>query len=191
MAKISDQIFKSIQAKIDLLKDFDQIMNIDLAGRQIIDVLNKGNKILIAGNGGSAADAQHFSAELAGKFISVRKGLPAVALTTNSSNITAIANDFGYDQVFVRQLEALAKPGDVFFGISTSGNSENLIKALEWGRNNNLINIGLLGKGGGKMKDYCDVSIIVPSDNTQNIQESHIMIIHILCQMIDEAFSGK
>ena len=191
MAKISDQIFKSIQAKIDLLKDFDQIMNIDLAGRQIIDVLNKGNKILIAGNGGSAADAQHFSAELAGKFISVRKGLPAVALTTNSSNITAIANDFGYDQVFVRQLESLAKPGDVFFGISTSGNSENLIKALEWGRNNNLINIGLLGKGGGKMKDYCDVSIIVPSDNTQNIQESHIMIIHILCQMIDEAFSGK
>ena len=190
MVKISDEVFKSIQTKIDLLKDFDQIRNIDLAGRRIINAFNNRNKILIAGNGGSAADAQHFATELVGKFAAKRKGLPAIALTTNSSNLTAIPNDFGGDELFKRQLESLAKPGDVFFGISTSGNSENLIKALEWGRSNNLISIGLLGKGGGKMKDYSDISIIVPSDNTQNIQESHIMIIHILCQMIDEVFGG-
>lgn len=191
MVKISDQIFSSIQVKLDLLKDYEQIRNIKSAGREIIDGFNRGNKILIAGNGGSAADAQHFAAELAGRFVAERKGLPAIALTTNTSNLTAIGNDFGYDQIFIRQLEALAKPGDIFFAISTSGNSENLIKALEWGRNNNLVNIGLLGKGGGKIKEYCDVSIVVPSDNTQNIQEAHIMIIHIICQMIDEAFIGK
>lgn len=191
MVKISDQIFSSIQAKIDLLKDFGQIRNIELAGHYINQCFNNGNKVLIAGNGGSAADAQHFAAELVGRFAAERKGLPAVALTVNSSNLTAIANDFGYEEVFVRQIEALGKSGDIFFAISTSGNSENLIKALEWGKNNGLINIGLLGKGGGKMKEYCDVSIIVPSGNTQNIQEVHIMIIHIICQMIDEAFVGK
>ena len=191
MAKISDQIFSSIRVKLDLLKDFDQIRNIRLAGRHIVDALNNGNKVLIAGNGGSAADAQHFAAELAGRFMTERKGLPAIALTTNTSNLTAIANDFGYDQVFVRQLEALGKPEDIFFAISTSGNSENLMEALKWGRSNGLVSIGLLGKGGGKMKDHSDISIIVPSNDTQNIQEAHIMIIHILCQMIDDVFGLK
>lgn len=191
MVKISDQIFSSIQTKVNLLKDFDQIRSLELAGRHIINAFNNGNKILIAGNGGSAADAQHFAAELVGRFTVQRKGLSAIALTANSSNVTAIANDFGYDEVFKRQLEALGKPGDIFFPISTSGNSENLIKALEWGKSDGLINIGLLGKGGGRMKEYCDISIIVPSDNTQNIQEAHIMIIHIICQMVDEAFAGK
>ena len=191
MLKISDEIFKSIQAKIDLLKDAGQIDNIRKAGSFVIDGFSRGNKILIAGNGGSAADSQHFAAELAGRFMLERKGLPAVALTVNSSNLTAIANDFDYNDIFVRQLEALAKPGDIFFGISTSGNSKNLVKAMEWGRDNGLVNIGLLGKGGGKMRELCDISIIVPSDNTQNIQESHIMIIHILCQMVDEAFGEK
>ena len=174
-----------------LLKDYEQIREIKLAGEQIIKSFKNGNKLLIAGNGGSAADAQHFAAELVGRFMAEREGLPAIALTVNSSNLTAIANDFGYEQVFVRQLEALAKHGDIFFAISTSGNSENLIKALDWGRKNNLINIGLLGKGGGKIKNYCDISIIVPSDNTQNIQEAHIMIIHIICQMIDEVFGEE
>jgi len=191
MNKITEQIFKSIQAKMGLLKDYEQIREIKLAGEQIIKSFKNGNKLLIAGNGGSAADAQHFAAELVGRFMAEREGLPAIALTVNSSNLTAIANDFGYEQVFVRQLEALAKHGDIFFAISTSGNSENLIKALDWGRKNNLINIGLLGKGGGKIKNYCDISIIVPSDNTQNIQEAHIMIIHIICQMIDEVFGEE
>lgn len=185
--EILDLIKKSIQTKIDLLS-LGQIRSIELAGREIINSLAAGNKILIAGNGGSASDAQHFAAELAGRFIYDRKGLPAIALTANSSVTTAIGNDFGYDEIFIRQLEALAKSGDVFLGISTSGNSQNLVKAMQWARENGVINIGLLGKDGGKIKDYCDLSVIVPSDNTQNIQEAHTMIIHIISQMIDEAF---
>lgn len=191
MNKISKQILESIKAKLKLLEDGEQINNIQKAGKLIIDAFNGGNKLLIAGNGGSAADAQHFAAELAGRFVAERKGLPAIALTTNSSNITAIGNDFGYDQIFIRQLEALAKPSDVFFGISTSGNSNNLIEAMKWAKENGLMNIGLLGKGGGKMKDYCNLSIVVPNQNTQNtqnIQEVHIMTIHIICAIIDEVF---
>lgn len=188
MNKISEQILESIKAKIELLKDYEQIGNIQKAVKCIVDAFNGGKKLLIAGNGGSAADAQHFAAELAGRFAVERKGLPAVALTTNLSSITAIGNDFGYDQIFVRQLEGLGKPGDVFFGISTSGNSNNLIEAMIWAKGNGLINIGLLGRGGGKMKDHCDLSIVVPSQNTQNIQEAHIMTVHIICAIIDEVF---
>lgn len=188
MNKISEQIFESIKAKLELLKGFEQIGNIQKAGEWIVDAFNGGNKLLIAGNGGSAADAQHFAAELAGRFVTERKGLPAIALTTNSSNLTAIANDFGYDEIFVRQLEAFGKPGDVFFGISTSGNSVNIIKAMKWARENGIRTIGLLGRDGGEAKINSDILIIVPSGNTQNIQEAHIMIIHIICAIIDEVF---
>lgn len=185
--KTSDLIIKSIQTKIDLLNLF-QIKNIESVGKCIINSLAAGNKILIAGNGGSASDAQHFAAELSGRSIHERKGLPAIALTTNSSNITAIGNDFGYEEVFVRQLEALAKPEDIFFGISTSGNSTNIIKAMKWAKENDIKVVGLLGKDGGQAKNYSDLSVIISSGNTQNIQEAHIMVIHIICQMIDEAF---
>jgi D-sedoheptulose 7-phosphate isomerase len=185
--KISDLIKKSIQAKIDLL-DFKQIKAIESAGTELTDSFARGNKILIAGNGGSAGDAQHFAAELAGRFIYERKSLPAIALTANSSIVTAIGNDFGFEDLFVRQLEALAKPGDIFFAISTSGNSANIIKALRWAKENGIKTVGLLGRGGGEAQNYCDLSVIVPSGDTQNIQEAHIMIIHLICQMVDEAF---
>jgi len=186
---VNKLIIESIKTKLKLLDSPDNIRTIERIAQIAIKILRNGNKILIAGNGGSAADSQHFAAELSGKFVSPkRKGLPAIALTTNSSNITAIGNDFGYDQVFIRQLEALGSSGDIFFGISTSGDSKNLIEALRYAREKNITTIGLLGNGGGNMKEACDISLIVPSRSTQNIQEAHIMIIHIICQIIDDEF---
>lgn len=187
--KINKLILNSIKTKFRMLENEDKIKAIERISQIIIDGLKNGKKILIAGNGGSAADAQHFVAELAGKFVSLkRKGLPAIALTTNSSIVTAIGNDFGYDQIFIRQLEALGNRGDVFMGISTSGNSVNIINALRYAKENGLITMGLLGNNGGEMRHLCDFPFIVPSDNTQNIQEAHIMIIHIICQIIDDTF---
>ena len=143
---------------------------------------------MIAGNGGSAADAQHFAAELAGKFIHQRRGLPVIALTTNSSITTAIGNDFGYEYVFSRQVEGLGRQGDIFIGISTSGNSPNIIHAIDSAKKTGLITVGLIGKDGGNMRDLCDLKLIVPSQSTQHIQEAHIMIVHELCALIDNAF---
>lgn len=156
-------------------------------GEVLIETLKRGNKILICGNGGSAADAQHFSAELTGRYKRERKGLPAIALSTDTSAITAIGNDYGFDRIFARQVEALAKEGDVLFAISTSGNSSNLIYALQEARLRDCVCIGLSGKGGGEMDSYCDLHAIVPSEETPRIQEMHILIIHTLCLLIDEA----
>ena len=182
-------ILESIKTKLEILKDKEKLRLIQNIGEHCVKTLRNGNKILIAGNGGSAADAQHFAAELAGKFTrSDRKPLPAIALTTNTSIITAIGNDFGYDKVFTKQIEALSRKGDVFFGISTSGNSDNLVKAAGYAKNKGLTTIGLLGNNGGRLKEFCDFSFVVPTDNTQNIQEAHIMLIHIICQFIDDAF---
>ncbi len=153
-----------------------------------VEVLRNGKKILLFGNGGSAADAQHIAAELTGRYKSERKGLPAIALTTDTSALTAIGNDYGYDIVFSRQVEALANEGDLLIGISTSGNSENVIKALKTGRAMGCKTIGLSGKDGGKMNNLCDLNVIVPSSDTPRIQEMHIMIGHIICQAIDDAF---
>ena len=189
MRKIKQAILNSIETKLRLAKDPNALAKIGVAGRLIIEALQRGNRILIAGNGGSAADAQHFAAELAGKFIHERKGLAAIALTTNSSIITAIANDFGYEYVFSRQVEGLGAEGDIFIGISTSGNSDNLILAADLAKRDGIKTIGLLGNNGGKMASRCDLSLIVPSDSTQSIQECHILIIHIICSIVDEAFS--
>jgi len=150
--------------------------------------LKKGRKILICGNGGSAADAQHIAAELTGRYKIERKGLPAIALTTDTSALTAIGNDYGYEHVFSRQVEALARKGDLLIGISTSGNSRNVIYALQKAKEIGCRTIGFSGKGGGKMNDVCDLNIIVPSDDTARIQEMHIMIGHILCQLIDNEY---
>jgi D-sedoheptulose 7-phosphate isomerase len=147
-----------------------------------------GNKILLAGNGGSAADSQHIAAELSGRFVKDRKALPAVALTTDTSAITAIANDHGYEYVFSRQLEALALPGDLFVGISTSGNSPGILKAFESAREFGCKTLGLSGRDGGKMNGLCDLNIIVPSDVTARIQEMHILIGHIFCKAVDDLF---
>ena len=144
-----------------------------------------GKKLLIFGNGGSAADAQHIAAELTGRYKTERRGLPAIALTTDTSALTAIGNDYGYDRVFQRQVEALANEGDVIIGISTSGNSKNVILALEEAKKLGCKTIGFSGKGGGEMNEVCDINLVVPSDNTPRIQEMHIMIGHIICQSVD------
>lgn len=150
--------------------------------------LQKGHKILLAGNGGSAADAQHIAAELVGRFIDDRKSLPAIALTVDTSAITAISNDYGFDYVFSRQLEGLGQQGDVFIGISTSGNSQNIIKAVETAKNRGLKTIIFSGKNGGILRGMGDVEIIVPSNVTAHIQEMHILVGHIICGFIDQKF---
>ncbi len=153
--------------------------------------LRAGGKILIAGNGGSASDAQHIAAELTGRFETQRKALAALALTTDTSALTAISNDFGFDSVFSRQLEALARPGDLFIGISTSGNSPNILKALESARALQCTCWGFSGRGGGKMNDFlCERNLVVDSLRTARIQEAHIFLGHTLCGFIDEAFKN-
>lgn len=144
-------------------------------------------KILIAGNGGSAADAQHFAAELVGRFQVNRRALPCIALTTDTSNLTAIGNDFGFREVFARQVEALGRAGDVFIGISTSGNSENIIAAVEEAKQQNMTTIGLLGRDGGKLADMVHHAVIVPHDVTARIQEAHIFILHYWADCIERS----
>ncbi|MGZ3753240.1 MAG: D-sedoheptulose 7-phosphate isomerase [Mucilaginibacter sp.] len=162
--------------------------DIETACEMMTSTLKNGNKVLLAGNGGSAADAQHIAAELSGRFVKERKALPGIALTTDTSAITSIANDYGYEFVFSRQLEALAQPGDLFIGISTSGNSEGILKAFESAKRLNCKTLGLSGRNGGKMNGICDLNIIVPSDITARIQEMHILIGHILCKAVDNEF---
>jgi D-sedoheptulose 7-phosphate isomerase len=152
----------------------------------ITDTLAHGNKVLLCGNGGSAADAQHIAAELTGRYKSERRGLPAIALTTDTSALTAIGNDYGYKRVFDRQVEALANKGDLLIGISTSGNSKNVNNALKVAKELGCRTIGLSGRDGGGMNNTCDVNVIVPSDDTPRIQEMHILIGHIMCQAVDD-----
>jgi D-sedoheptulose 7-phosphate isomerase len=162
--------------------------DIEVACEMITSTLKNGHKVLVAGNGGSAADAQHIAAELSGRFVKERKALPGIALTTDTSAITSIANDYGYEYVFSRQLEALAQPGDLFIGISTSGNSEGILNAFKAASKLNCKTLGLSGRNGGKMNGLCDLNIIVPSDVTARIQEMHILIGHILCKAVDNEF---
>ena len=162
---------------------------IEIAANICIDSLKKGNKILIFGNGGSAADAQHIAAEIVGRYKVERKGLPAIALTTDTSVITSISNDYGYLHVFDRQVEALANEGDVLIGISTGGSSTNVISALKLAKELGCRAIGLSGKDGGKFNALCDVNLIAISDDTPRIQEMHILIGHTICHLIDQAFN--
>lgn len=150
------------------------------------ECLKNGGKIIICGNGGSAGDAQHFAAELSGRYKKERKALAGLSITTDTSALTAIGNDYGYDEVFARQVQALAQSKDIVFGISTSGKSKNVLKALNEARNIGCKTIGLSGKGGGEMNDECDINLIVPSSDTARIQEIHILIIHILCDLIEK-----
>ena len=162
---------------------------IEIAANICIDGLKNGNKILIFGNGGSAADAQHIAAEIVGRYKVERKGLPAIALTTDTSVITAISNDYGYLHVFDRQVEALANEGDVLIGISTGGSSTNVISALKLSKALGCKAIGLSGKDGGKFNTLCDVNLIAIADETPRIQEMHILIGHTICHLIDQAFN--
>ena len=160
--------------------------SLEVAANICIDSLKQGGKILIFGNGGSAADAQHIAAELVGRYKLERKGLSAIALSTDTSSLTAIANDYGYEHVFSRQIEALANPEDAAIGISTSGNSSNVINALQLAKNIGCKSIGLTGKSGGDMNKLCDVNLVIPAKDTARIQEMHILLGHIICHLIEQ-----
>lgn len=162
--------------------------DLEKASALAVEVLQRGNKVLLCGNGGSAADAQHIAAELTGRYKSERRGLPGIALTTDTSALTAIGNDYGYDRIFDRQVEALVNKGDLLIGISTSGNSANVISALTLAKELGCSTLGFSGRDGGKMNEVCDVNLVVPSDDTPRIQEMHILFGHTMCQIIDEAF---
>ena len=164
---------------------------IEFAGRCIADCLLQGNKVLLCGNGGSAADAQHIAAELVGRFLTERKGLPAIALTTDTSILTAVANDYGYTEIFARQVQAHARPGDVLIGISTSGNSANVLAAMGAAKQVGCTTIGLLGRDGGELGRLVDQAITVPAPQTAAIQECHILIGHLWCAMVDAALATK
>jgi D-sedoheptulose 7-phosphate isomerase len=153
-----------------------------------VETIKQEKKILFFGNGGSAADAQHLAAELSGRYKKERRGLPGIALTTDTSVLTAIGNDYEYDYIFERQVEALANAGDLLFGISSTGNSSNVVRAFELGKSLGCRTLGLSGKGGGKMKACSDVNVIVPSNVTARVQEMHILIGHIICQAIDNEY---
>jgi len=191
LKEIKDIIKDSINVKNTLLEDEELISNILKAVNIVVSSLRAGKKLLIAGNGGSAADSQHIAAELIGRLnIKERNPIPAIALTTDTSVLTAISNDFGYEFVFEKQIQALANPGDVFLVISTSGNSINLVNAVNKARSLGIISIGLLGKDGGMLKDLVDIPIIVKHNNTQRIQESHLLIEHIICELVEQKISA-
>jgi len=187
------EIVRQLDEHLQLVKLVRECLvdSISTCAEVLVDVLKGGGKILVMGNGGSAADAQHFAAELVGRFKMERQALPAIALTTDTSILTAVANDYGFDDVFTRQIEALAQPGDVVLGISTSGNSRNVLNAFEHARKVGAKTIGLLGGQGGKMKGYADLTIVVPSEETPRIQEVHSMVIHLLCDLVEKSMFGQ
>ncbi|MGD8568898.1 MAG: D-sedoheptulose 7-phosphate isomerase [Gammaproteobacteria bacterium] len=186
---IKSQLQASCLVKQKLIEDEASLSLINDAASHCINALQKGHKILLAGNGGSAADAQHIAAELVGRFETERVGLPALALAANSSTMTSIANDYNYDSVYRRQVQALAQPGDVFIGISTSGTSANVVAAIEQCKEQGVLTIGLTGESGGDMLELCDLCLRAPSKNTARIQETHITIGHIICALIDKALT--
>jgi len=154
--------------------------------QSLIDCVNGGHTIFWCGNGGSAADAQHIAAELIGRFERERRAIASVALTTDTSILTSVGNDYGFDSIFQRQVEALVRPGDVLVGLSTSGNSPNVLRAIEQANGQGAVTVGLLGRDGGQLKDLCRLSIVVPANNTARIQEMHGLIGHILCDLIEK-----
>lgn len=188
---IRQEIKASLAAKEAVLKDENMLQIIERVAQHSIDSLNRGRKILVAGNGGSAADAQHIAGELVSRFYYDRPALPAIALTVDTSILTAIGNDYGYEDVFSRQLEALAQEGDVFLAISTSGNSKNILKAIKVAKERRIKVVGLTGQNGGEMKAMCDEIIMVPSSVTPRIQECHILIGHIICALIEAKIFPK
>lgn len=164
--------------------------DIEKACIEVVKTIKRGNKVLLCGNGGSAADAQHIATEFTGRYKTERIALPAIALTTDTSALTAIGNDYGFDMVFSRQVEAYANKGDMVIGISTSGNSANVIKAFEKGIEKGCFCLALSGRDGGKMRHFADLNLIIPLLDTPRIQEMHILIGHIICQAVDDAFLG-
>ena len=183
--KIKEIIHEHIEVANSLIGVSENIENIC---NVCLSAIQSGKKIILAGNGGSAADSQHIAAEFVGRFVKERKSLPAIALTTDTSALTAIANDYGYDEVFSRQLSSIGKKDDVFIAISTSGNSKNLIQAIKVAKSNGILTIGLLGNSGGKINNLVDFPLIVNSDITARIQEMHILIGHLICDYVDKEY---
>ncbi len=188
---ITNQVKKSIDVKQKLLESKELMGLIQEVALKCVEIYKNGNKTLIAGNGGSAADAQHIAGEFVSRFYFDRPGLASIALTTDTSIITAIGNDYGYEKLFSRQVQANGVKGDIFIGISTSGNSVNVIEALKECKEKGIITVGLTGEKGGKMDEMCDFCIKVPSNETPRVQEAHLLIGHIICAAVEEAIFGK
>jgi D-sedoheptulose 7-phosphate isomerase len=186
--QIKDIIQASINTKLSVLQNEDLIKNIEACVTLLVAAFKNGNKVLFCGNGGSAADAQHLAAEFSGRFYIDRDALPAEALHVNTSYITAVANDYSYDVVYSRMIKGIGNKGDVLVGLSTSGNSLNIIKAFEIAKEKGMHTIGFTGSTGGKMKELSHYLLNVPSTDTPRIQESHILIGHIICQLVEEQY---
>jgi D-sedoheptulose 7-phosphate isomerase len=185
---MQELLFQHVQTSIDLKRDFfaKEMPRLMSQADSMANCLMHGGNLLICGNGGSAADAQHFSAEMSGRFVAERRALAAIALTTDTSALTAIGNDYGFDRIFARQVEALGRPGDLLVGISTSGNSLNIVQAAQAASSLGAGTLGLLGRDGGQLKTIMDDCLVVPSNVTARIQEVHIMVIHFWCEIMDE-----
>jgi D-sedoheptulose 7-phosphate isomerase len=190
--KDSTIIQHTIKQSVDIITNIEKYSEkIIQAADQIVNSISAGNKVVIFGNGGSAADSQHIAAELIGRYALERKSYPAIALTTDTSTLTAIANDYAYNEIFSRQCQSLVNRGDVVIGISTSGNSENVKRGLEVSKEKNAFTIGLLGNNGGKIKDVVNIDISIESKSTPRIQEGHRVIYHIICQIVEEKLYKK
>jgi D-sedoheptulose 7-phosphate isomerase len=189
----TDLLRSSLEEHVDAIRALldSKLGEIEAAGLLICKTLEAGNKILLCGNGGSAADAQHIAAELVGRYEQQRRAFPAIALTTDTSALTALSNDYGYDEVFARQVQALATKGDALVAISTSGKSPNVIKAAQDARVIGCKTIGLTGGSGEPLVNYCDIAIVVPSERTARVQEAHITIGHLWCEMVDAVLADR
>lgn len=183
---ISDILNDSFNNLQKVINDKGLILEIETITTKIINAFKDGNKLLLCGNGGSASDAQHIAAELSGRFIKERKPLYAEALHVNSSYMTAVSNDYGFESTYSRMLEAIGEKGDVLIALSTSGNSENVVNAVKMANSLDMLSVGMSGGKGGKIKDLCQHNIIIPSSNTARIQEAHIIVGHIFCQIIED-----
>ena len=181
------EINDSISVKQKMLEDAELLQSVDKVANECVEAYSRGNRVLLAGNGGSAADAQHIAAEFVSRYAFDRPGLPAIAFTTDTSILTAIGNDYGYEQIFRRQLQSNGRQGDIFIGISTSGNSPNVLAALQCAQELGITSVGLTGQGDTKMREHCDYYIRVPSESTPRIQESHIVLGHIICGIVEDA----
>jgi D-sedoheptulose 7-phosphate isomerase len=184
-ALVRERLQSAIAVKQALFLDENYHRTVVQVAMRIAQSLSSGGKVMFCGNGGSAADAQHLAAEFTGRYLKERPALPAIALSVNSSSLTAIGNDYGFDFAFARQLEALGKEGDVAVGISTSGNSPNVIRALQVAKTKSIYTISLTGKSGGKLKDVADETICMPSEETPRIQECHILTGHLICEIVE------
>ena len=183
---IINLINESVRTFTNISKDQHQVVLIENITNTILNAFKSDNKLLLCGNGGSAADAQHIAAELSGRFEIDRKPLNAEALHVNSSFVTAVANDYGYEEIYSRMVEAIGKNGDILLALSTSGNSKNIIRAIEKANSLGFITIGFSGNDGGAMQNLCKYNLIIPSDNTARIQEAHILVGHIICKLIEQ-----